>query len=580
LKRTMEASKAVNISRAECRAVLGLAIAVMALTVLPYVYAMQLANPGEYFSGFIWGVDDGNVYLSWIRQAAAGKWLLANPYTIAPQDPHFFNVFLILLGKFSALTGLAPITVFHLARFIGGVFLLYAFFLLVAELTSSVKIRLTAVAIAALSSGLGWVAYLQAKTSGLPMGGWGGMCPMDVAYGWQVQPEAVTFLTLLLNPLFVTAMGLLCLVFRYGLRAANRTGWRNTLICGFLLLLLGNIHSYDVLIAYLALFVWFAVAAFTGRISWWVAAGRYAVIGLVGLAAPLWAYYASHTDPAYLEKVATPTRSVMPWDYALGYGLVLLLALVGAVVVMRSRRIAAGLAKEEFGRKLLFPIVWAVLGFGLLYLPVSFQRKLIEGLHLPLCVLAAVALVEVHRRLRGRISFALVAVVFIVLTVPSNGLFVADCFDHLAVNNLDMLRYLMPPAYLSKAEKTALNWLEANAPDSAIVLSSSLTGSHIPAHTSCRVVAGHWAETLKFGEMLQLVGHFYWPGREPSVRRQILRRTGADFVYYGPQEELLQQGMAAGGQFELDAQWDPSVGLPELELAFAGDGLRIYRVAE
>ncbi len=576
----MEASKAVKISRAECHAVLGLAIAVMALTVLPYVYAMQLANPGEYFSGFIWGVDDGNVYLAWIRQAATGKWLLANPFTIAPQDPHFLNIFLILLGRFSALTGLAPIVVFHLARFIGGVFLLYAFFLLVAELTSSIKVRLTAVALAALSSGLGWIVYLQAKMSGLPLGAWDGLRPMDVAYGWQAQPEAVTFLALLLNPLFVTAMGLLCLVFRYGLRAAGQPGWRNALICGLLLLLLGNIHSYDVLIAYSALFVWFIIAAGNGRISWRVAVARYAVIGLLGLAAPVWAYYASHADPAYLEKVATSTRSAMPWDYALGYGLVFLLVLVGAVVIIRLRRTATGVANEKFSRKLLFPIVWAALGFGLLYLPVSFQRKLIEGLHLPLCLLAAVALVELHRRLAGRVSFALVLAVFLLLTVPSNLLFLADCFDHLAVNNVDLLRYLMPPAYLSKAEKTALNWLEANAPPGAIVMSSSLTGSHIPAHTSCRVVAGHWAETLNFGEMLRLVGYFYWPGQEALVRRQILRRTGADFVYYGPQEQLLQQGMAAGGQFKPDAEWNPSVGLPELEIAFVGDGLRIYRVRE
>ena len=576
----MEASKAVKISRAECRAVLGLVIAVMALTLLPYVYAMQSANPGEYFSGFIWGVDDGNVYLSWIRQSAAGKWLLANPYTIAPQDPYFFNIFLIVLGKFSALTGLAPIVVFHLARFLGGMFLLGAFYLLVAEITASRRIRLAALLIAALSSGLGWIVYLQAKMSDLPLGAWDGSRPMDVAYGWQAQPEAVTFLSLLLNPLFVISMGLLCLIFRYGLRAANQPGWRNALICGILLLILGNVHTYDALIVYLALFAWFAMVAVQGLITWRTAASRYAVIAVLGLPGPLWAYYTMRLDPAYSQKAATPTRSAMPWDYAIGYGLVFLLALVGAVVIIRLRKTASGQASAKFNRELLFPIVWAALGFGLLYLPVSFQRKLIEGLHLPLCLLAAVALVELHRRLAGRVSFALVLVVFLLLTVPSNVLFLADCFDHLAVNNVVLLRYLMPPAYLSKAEKTALNWLEVNAPDGAIVLSSSLTGSHIPAHTPCRVVAGHWSETLRFREMLQLVGYFYWPGQEPSVRRQILRRTGADFVYYGPQEQLLQQGMAGGGQFGLDAQWDPSVGLPELEIAFSGDGLRIYRVGE
>ena len=576
----MQAEKPGKVSRNEWLLVLGIAAGVMILTVLPYARAVRMAGAGEYFCGFLWGVDEGNVYLAWLRQAAAGRWLLANQYTIAPQNPHFFNVFLILLGRFSALTGLAPIVVFHLARFLGGMFLLCAFYLLVAEITASRRIRLAALLIAALSSGLGWIVYLQAKMSDLPLGAWDGLRPMDVAYGWQAQPEAVTFLSLLLNPLFVISMGLLCLVLRYGLRAARAPGLRSAVVSGILLLILGNVHTYDALIVYLALFAWFVVVAVQGAITWRTAASRYAVIAVLGLPGPLWAYYTMRLDPAYSQKAATPTHSATPWDYAIGYGLVFLLALVGAVVIIRLRRTAARKAGEKFSRKLLFPIVWAALGFGLLYLPVSFQRKLIEGLHLPLCLLAAVALVELHRRLAGRVSFALILAVFLLLTVPSNLLFLADCFDHLAVNNVDLLRYLMPPTYLSHAEKTALSWLEANAPDGAIVLSSSLTGSHIPAHTPCRVVAGHWAETLRFREMLQLVGHFYWPGREPSVRRQILRRIGADFVYYGPQEQLLQQGMAGGGQFEPDAPWDPSVGLPELEIAFAGDGLRIYRVGE
>ena len=576
----MQAEKPGKVSRNEWLPVLGIAAGVMILTVLPYARAVQMAGAGEYFCGFLWGVDEGNVYLAWLRQAAAGRWLLANQYTIAPQNPHFFNIFLILLGRFCALTGLAPIVVFHLARFLGGMFLLGAFYLLVAEITASRRIRLAALLIAALSSGLGWIVYLQAKMSDLPLGAWDGLRPMDVAYGWQAQPEAVTFLSLLLNPLFVTSMGLLCLVLRYGLRAARTNGLRSAVASGMLLLILGNVHTYDALIVYLALFVWFVLVVAQGTIAWRAAASRYAVITLLGLPGLLWAYYTMRLDPAYSQKAATMTRSAMPWDYAIGYGLVFLLALVGTVVVIRLRRTAAGGVGEKFNRELAFPVVWAVLGFGLLYLPVSFQRKLIEGLHLPLCILAAVALTRLHSWLGGRVSFALLLVVFVLLTLPSNVLFVADCLDHLAVNNVDLLRYLMPPAYLSKAEMTALRWLDSTAAPGSVVLSSSLMGSHIPAHTCCRVVTGHWAETLRFGEMLKLAGYFYLPGQEPAVRREILQRTGTDFVFYGPQERLLQQGMAAGGQFELDAQWDPSIGLPELKLAFVGDGLRIYRVRE
>ena len=182
--------------------------------------------------------------------------------------------------------------------------------------------------------------------SGLPLGAWDGSRPMDVAYGWQAQPEAVTFLSLLLNPLFVISMGLLCLVFRYGLQAARAPGLRSAVVSGILLLILGNVHTYDALVVYLALFVWFVLVAVQGSITWRTAVSRYAVIALLGLPGPLWAYYAMRLDPAYSQKAATVTRSATPWDYAIGYGLVFLLALVGTVVIIRLRKTAARKAGE------------------------------------------------------------------------------------------------------------------------------------------------------------------------------------------------------------------------------------------
>ena len=59
------------------------ALLVVGLTVLPYLWAIGLTADGKpmaghQFEGLIWGVDDGNVYLQWIRQAAEGHVLLRN----------------------------------------------------------------------------------------------------------------------------------------------------------------------------------------------------------------------------------------------------------------------------------------------------------------------------------------------------------------------------------------------------------------------------------------------------------------------------------------------------------------------
>ena len=52
---------------------------IMALTCVPYGYALQTAGD-RAFGGFLWGVDEGNVYLAWMRQAGTGEVFLRNQY--------------------------------------------------------------------------------------------------------------------------------------------------------------------------------------------------------------------------------------------------------------------------------------------------------------------------------------------------------------------------------------------------------------------------------------------------------------------------------------------------------------------
>ena len=571
-----------TITRREIVWVLLGAVVVAGLTMLPYIRAVQLTPTRHQFAGFISAVDDGNAYLSWIRQASEGRWLLRNPYTIKAQNPHFFNILLVLLGKICAATGLAPIIVFHAARLVASVFMLYAFYGLISEITEDRRIRATAFLLVSVSSGLGWIVYLQVRLAGEPLVARYSLHPPDVAAGWQVQPEGFTFLAMLMHPLFVTAMALLCVLFKWGLRATRQPDLRSTVVCGLLLLVLGNVHTYDVVVAYPVLAAWFALAATRGDLSWRQAAGRYGLIALLGLPGPLWAAYTTHVDPAYRAKIMqNPTLSAEPADYVVGYGLVGLLAVVGAVyVVVSSRRSRVRAASQATSTGPLLVVVWAVLGFALLYLPVPFQRKLIEGLHLPLCVLAALGLNEVLAPVVRRwLSRPTVIAVAVLVTIPSNVLFVADCLQHVEQNNRDLLGYLVPPVYLTDDEVAALRWLADNTSEADTVLSSSLIGNHIPAHAPCTVVAGHWAETLQYGRALGHVKDFYSSGHIPSRQRQILGLTGSTVVFYGPQERMLQSATAPRGAEEgSPAMAEPGVSLPELKVAFARGGVRIYRV--
>jgi len=393
---------------------------------------------------------------------------------------------------------------------------------------------------------------------------------------WQTMPEAVTFLSILLNPLFVWSMALLCLFFTAALTGIERRQVRWSVVAGLLLLLLGNVHTYDIAVAHAALAVYMLVMVIARRLRWSQALLQYAVIAVLSAAAPVWSWYAAHLDPAYLAKINTPTLSPRPIDDAAGYGLIFLLALLGLAWALSHRR---------SNPRLLFPVCWAVVNGGLVYAPVAFQRKMAEGLHIPLCILAAVALVMlIAPRLRGPKGAdrsALLIVLAVVLALPSNALFVAGIMQQTAANNLDFFGARMPPAYLPWDEVAGINYLAEHAGEDDVVLSSSLIGNYIPAHASCRVFVGHWAETLHFAEALEPVDFFLTPGCSSRVRAGILRLADADWVYYGAYEAMLARQMALA--FDLTPPDDPAADFRQatqdiLSPVFSRGKVTIYQV--
>ena len=572
-----------RVSGREIALVLLWSVLVVGLTVLPYLWAIGLTDPdepltGHQFEGFMWGVDEGNVYMAWIRQASEGRLLLRNQYTIIPQNPHFFSLFFLACGKLVNLTGQPPAVIFHAMRLAGGVLLLLSIYLLAARLTERVAARWAALALASLGSGFGWLAAMWADR--LPDYLPPPLRTPDYApigpHTWQTMPEAVTFVSILLNPLFVWSMALLCLFFAAALTGLERRRVRWAFVAGLLLLVLGNVHTYDVFVAHAALLLYMLVMIIARRLRWVQALLHYAIILVLSVASPVWAWYAARLDPAYLMKIDTPTLSPRPVDYAAGYGLVFLLALLGAAWALSHRRA---------NPRLLFPACWAAVNFGLVYAPVAFQRKMAEGLHLPLCILAGVALVMmIGPRLRGPKGAdrtTLLIALAVVVAWPSNAMFVAGVMQQTGSNNLDLLKWLQPPAYLAWDEVEAIDYLAEHATEDDMVLSSSLIGSHIPARAQCRVFVGHWAETLYFGDMLQQVGSFLLPGRSSAVRLGIIRRAHADWVYYGSYESLMARQMMLSA--DLEPPEDPAAEFRAatediLIPVFSNDTVTVYRV--
>ncbi len=186
--------------------------------------------------------------------------------------------------------------------------------------------------------------------------------------------------------------------------------------------------------------------------------------------------------------------------------------------------------------------VWSVVGFAVPYLPVSFQRKMVMGLHVPLALLAAAGAVGLVDHCfggagkRGRAQEWVLAALLAVLSL-SNARWVVRDWSKAVVNEASTGT---PPGLLARpgADRDALAAGGRRSGRGHSLLDDH--GLMIPAVAGRAVYAGHWGETPDFTERFREVWTFFrldWP---PAQRLAFLRSRGITHVYVGQWERNIR----------------------------------------
>src|SRR5690606_22468336 len=128
------------------------------------------------------------------------------------ERPLFTNLFTSLNGVLSRLTGAPLIVFYHALRLLFAALALLWFHALCAQLTEDRRTRLLAVALAAFSGGWGWLARLWPVPSLQNFF-------TDWPGGANAMPEAYTFLSAFIFPLFIASIALLALIYALVLHA-------------------------------------------------------------------------------------------------------------------------------------------------------------------------------------------------------------------------------------------------------------------------------------------------------------------------------------------------------------------------
>jgi hypothetical protein len=504
----------------EYRFVIIFGIIALVITSIPYILGAALATENRVFGGFVYAIEDCYSYLAKMRQGAEGAWLFRIAYTPEPHRRALFFPFHLLLGKVAALLPGGDLTtrmvfVYHGARLIFGMVLLLMVYRFLAAFTEWVAVRRLAWLMVTFGGGLGWLLVVVGKP------GWLGSMPLDF-----ILPEGFTFLVLYGFPHIALARslllgGILCLLRAWKVLApesqASALEW--AALTGFLWLVMGLLVPFYVPVAWVIMAVaWFVLGLRRRRVPWrelWIAGGT----ALVSAPVVLYSAWVFATDPVYETWGAQNLiSSPHPLHYLAAYGVPLLLAAFAVRDAWRSE-----------GPTWL-ALAWVAAVPVLVYLPINVQRRLVEGVQMPLSLLAALGFYSF--RLQGFRLRVVMAVLLVGLSLTNVMLVAGNCLA---------LRGQPAPIYRDVAEVAVLDWLAEGdrVGFDDVVLATYETGNYLPARTKARVFVGHGPETIRANEKKILVARFFDAATDDAWRQQLLTRYGVDYVFWGPEEQAL-----------------------------------------
>jgi hypothetical protein len=377
--------------------------------------------------------------------------------------------------------------------------------------------RQLAVALVLFGSGVGaWVAWSGAGES--------------VTDLWAA--ESLAYLSASFSPHFVASWTLLLLAIVWGWRSQSRASRADAVRSGVSALLLFQFHPFYVPV------VWVLLAAFAAE-QWQRQRGGNATgcamraLVSVAISLPSVLYH------AWLV-VGTPNRQFMLGSNVLETppAPLVVLGLLGYLAFgylgARQSTSAAeleGTSEQEARARTRALVIWSLVQGALAFAPFTFQRRLLEGLTVPLATLSTPWLVPIWRRsqrwrmatLARTAALALLAAVM----APSTVFALVDGAQRLRTNWREL--QLLPPS-----EAAALDWL-SRQPEDAVVLAGYRSGNLIGGWTDKRVVVGHWNNTISWQQKQEEARTFMRTSDE-AFRGRLIAAYHITRVWVGPRE--------------------------------------------
>jgi len=509
--------------------VLIFSLSVMVITTIPYFLGYWVENNDPQaawrFTGFVFGVEDGNSYIAKALTGMTGDWLFRTPYTVIPQKGVIAFLPYLMLGKLVAPPGVHEqlVALFHIFRFLAGILMILATYDFINYFIGDERLSKFGLVLAVLGGGVGWIGLLFGKSALL------GSLPLEF-----YSPEAFGFLSLYGIPHLALARAFLLwgflLHFKFAAEPHN-LDYRKFLIIGLLWLGVALLQPLTavtmgmVLGLHLILIVVQNVKSIKPLV---IENGRevahYFKIFLyeIVLVLPYFIYYlAAYINDEFLKEWSAQNiiTSPHPLHFLMAYIAVLPLVILGFISTIKQRHI------EKY-----ILICWLILSFALAYSPVTVQRRLIEGIWVVMVVLMLSGY-QWLRLSRPDKKWGWCLPLIGMIAIPSTCILLAG-------GGMTALTP-MQPVFRPAAEIGSFEFLGSYAQPKDVVMASYETGNAMPAWAPIRVLVGHGPESADFEKFKNIVESFYDGSQDDTERQMIVDEYHVRFVYWGPDERKL-----------------------------------------
>ncbi len=481
-------------------------------TSLPYLYLWWRTPAGQNYS-FVTYINptDTYVYYDYIKQAQLGRVVFTNYYTAESDWAGIVRPFWLIVGWWGKLIGAGPVLTFHLARII-----LIILFVGVIYKVMQVFIRDDSQIIFALyffffTLGFGWV-YLLIKPNFWLSEPW-----FNAPFGL-VAPDAFPFSAMVSSPHFIASWILLVggISLYFYLWDKNKQDIYKWFLTGVIFAFLFSMHPFYVVTVYsllLLLLIWGTLKFKNKKIVW----QQFVVTGAVSLLFVVYYFLVGFIDWSIWVKANQNFLPSPIWYLTLlSFGPIIFLAIVGSVLLFRQKQINS---------RIIFLLIWFVVGGLLIYFPVSWQRRLAEGWYFPLVLLSAFVWYWLQKKSKSILFGVLFALVFFLF---SFGSIVVIGFNKY-IREGEGAGYL----YYDNSAKQAGEWLKNSTPANSVILTNDDDlFAKLPFWSDRKIFFAHLVETIFSHAKFNQLVWFFGSDKADDKKYSFLLANNIDFIVF------------------------------------------------